>query len=96
MGKERRRNIASLTNECRNVYISEDWATCAKILDINRCALQFETVGSLMKFLGHFEERVAQKKAGSIKEKDAMLRASDIARFDRIYFQQIYNERFAQ
>ena len=51
-----------------NDYISEEWPTSAKILDVNWCALQFETVGSLMKFLYVFEERVEQKKAGSIKE----------------------------
>ena len=80
----------------QNDYISEDWPTSAKIPEVHRCALPFETVRSLMEFLGVFEERVVQKKAGSIKEKDAMLRASDIARFDRISFEQIYNERFAQ
>ena len=42
-----------------NDYISEDGPTSAKILDVHRCALQFEQVESLMKFLGVFEERVS-------------------------------------
>merc|ERR1712228_109780 len=51
-----------------NDYISEQWPTSAKILDINRCALQFETVNALMKFLKNFEEKVKNGTAGSIKE----------------------------
>merc|ERR1719242_332775 len=50
-----------------NDYISEAWPTSAKILDVNRCALQFVTVGSLLKFLKAFEEKVKNGNAGSIK-----------------------------
>ena len=51
-----------------NDYISEEWPTSAKILDINRCALQFETVASLMKFLKNFEVKVKNGTAGCVKE----------------------------
>ena len=51
-----------------NDYISEKWPTSAKILDINRCALQFKTAGALLKFLSVFEERVKQKRTYSIRE----------------------------
>jgi len=51
-----------------NDYISEKWPTSAKILDINRCVLQFKTGGALMKFLSVFEERVAKNKTYSIKK----------------------------
>ena len=51
-----------------NDYIAEKWPTSAKILDINRCALQFETAGALMAFLSVFEERVKENKSYSIKE----------------------------
>merc|ERR1712228_408204 len=51
-----------------NDYISEQWPKSAKILDINRCALQFETVNALMKFLKNFEVKVKNGTAGTIKE----------------------------
>eukprot|EP01083_Nonionella_stella_P125586 379838_1 len=37
-----------------NDYINEAYPTSAKILDINRCALQFESIQSMMKFIKIF------------------------------------------
>ena len=39
-----------------NDYINEEWPTSAKILDINRCALQFKSIKSLMRFLEIFSK----------------------------------------
>lgn len=51
-----------------NDYIAEKWPKSAKILDINRCALQFKTVNALMKFLKNFEVKVKNGTTGSITE----------------------------
>merc|ERR1719242_3031223 len=61
------KTLARSQAKVENDYIAEDWPTSAKILDINRCALQFETVGALLKFLKVFEEKVKNGKAGCIK-----------------------------
>merc|ERR1712228_461261 len=58
------RSQTKVENNC----IFEQWPKSAKILDINRCALQFETVGSLMKLLKNFEVKVKNGTAGSVKE----------------------------
>eukprot|EP01083_Nonionella_stella_P046173 123619_1 len=51
-----------------NDYISCKYPTSAKILDINRCALQFETIQSLMKFIELFSTKIKNKSARCIKE----------------------------
>ena len=41
-----------------NDYINEDWSISAKMLDINRCALQFKSIESLNKFLEIFTNKI--------------------------------------
>ena len=50
-----------------NDYINEDWPTSAKILDINRCAIQFKSIKSLMKFLELFTNKINNNQARSLK-----------------------------
>eukprot|EP01084_Bolivina_argentea_P062674 114628_1 len=49
-----------------NDYINEDYPTAAKILDINRCAIQFKTISQMMKFIQLFTNKINQQKAFSI------------------------------
>eukprot|EP01083_Nonionella_stella_P076951 209890_1 len=51
-----------------NDYINEDYPTSAKILDINRCALQFSSIPSMLKFLEIFTKKVNSKSGRSITE----------------------------
>eukprot|EP01083_Nonionella_stella_P300256 1024020_1 len=46
-----------------NDYINEKWPTSAKILDINRCALQFESTSDMMKYIRIFTERIQSNQA---------------------------------
>merc|ERR1719361_639111 len=62
------KTLSRSQTKVENDYISEQWPTSAKILDINRCALQFETVNALMKFLKNFEAKVKNGTSGSVKE----------------------------
>eukprot|EP01084_Bolivina_argentea_P174306 301944_1 len=49
-----------------NDYINEDWPTSAKILDVNRCAIEFKSIESMMKFFKIFINKVNNNKCGSI------------------------------
>ena len=49
-----------------NDYINEEYPTSAKILDINRCALQFKTIKSMMKFIQIFTNKINNKQSRSI------------------------------
>eukprot|EP01083_Nonionella_stella_P040726 110418_1 len=51
-----------------NDYIKEDYPTAAKILDINRCALQFQEIHDMMRFIASFTNKIANGKARSIIE----------------------------
>eukprot|EP01084_Bolivina_argentea_P090652 163312_1 len=51
-----------------NDYINEAYPTSAKILDINRCALQFNSIQSMMKFINIFTQKVNNKDCGSITQ----------------------------
>ena len=50
-----------------NDYINEEYPTSAKILDINRCALQFKTIPSMMKYLKIFGEKIENGESGCMK-----------------------------
>ena len=49
-----------------NDYINEDYPTAAKILDINRCAIQFKEISDMMKYIELFTKKIREKKCGSI------------------------------
>eukprot|EP01084_Bolivina_argentea_P279458 477768_1 len=49
-----------------NDYINEDYPKSAKLLDCNRCALQFNSIASLMKYICVFTEMVKHSNARSI------------------------------
>merc|ERR1712228_527964 len=66
--KEPVKTLTCAKAEVENDYIAEQWPKSAKILNFNRCALQFETVASLMKFLKNFEVKVKNGTAGCVKE----------------------------
>eukprot|EP01084_Bolivina_argentea_P205339 350803_1 len=51
-----------------NDYISCAWPKSAKILDINRCSLQFDTIDEMMKFIKIFTKKVNTQNAFSIIE----------------------------
>ena len=50
-----------------NDYINEAYPTSAKILDINRCALQFKTISSMMTYLQIFGQKIENGESGCIK-----------------------------
>ena len=50
-----------------NDYINEEWPRSARILDNNRCALQFKSIKSLMKFLKIFTNKINNKQARSLQ-----------------------------
>eukprot|EP01084_Bolivina_argentea_P121799 215861_1 len=50
-----------------NDYINEEWPKSAKLLDCNRCALQFKTINSMMHFIEIFTRKINETKAGSIR-----------------------------
>ena len=49
-----------------NDYINEDYPTAAKILDINRCAIQFEEISDMMRYIQLFTNRIKEKRCGTI------------------------------
>ena len=51
-----------------NDYIKEDYPTSAKILDINRCALQFVTIKEMMEYIDEFTGKINKKEAYSIMD----------------------------
>eukprot|EP01084_Bolivina_argentea_P312519 541060_1 len=51
-----------------NDYITEAYPTSSKILDINRCAVQFHSTAQMMKYLQIFEQKITNKTAGCIKQ----------------------------
>eukprot|EP01084_Bolivina_argentea_P001711 3157_1 len=61
------KTLSRSKTKCENDYINEQYPTSAKILDINRCAIQSHSIQELMKFIQLFTQKINQKKAGSIK-----------------------------
>eukprot|EP01083_Nonionella_stella_P171997 588934_1 len=51
-----------------NDYIQAMYPTSAKIVDINRCALQFTDIETMMKFIVIFEKKIKNQNAHSIKK----------------------------
>eukprot|EP01083_Nonionella_stella_P307226 1079064_1 len=51
-----------------NDYINEAYPTSAKILDINRCAIQFKTIEQMMQYIEMFSDKIQNNNAGCIKE----------------------------
>eukprot|EP01084_Bolivina_argentea_P040361 74597_1 len=51
-----------------NDYIHECYPTSAKILDINRCAIQFKTIPSMMNYIKIFTDKINKNNAGSISK----------------------------
>eukprot|EP01084_Bolivina_argentea_P040350 74573_1 len=49
-----------------NDYINEDWPTSARILDINRCALEFKSINDMMKYIEIFANKIKTNAAYSI------------------------------
>eukprot|EP01083_Nonionella_stella_P012340 35025_1 len=60
------KTVARSQIKVENDYIDEDYPTAAKILDINRCAIQFESIDAMMKYIHLFTDRIGQKQAHSI------------------------------
>eukprot|EP01084_Bolivina_argentea_P302494 522123_1 len=56
------RSITKVEND----YINEDYPTSAKILDLNRCSLQFESINNMMKFIKIFTRKISNKNARCI------------------------------
>eukprot|EP01084_Bolivina_argentea_P086230 155859_1 len=50
----------------QNDYINEAYPTSAKILDINRCSIQFQSVSAMMKYIEIFTNKINNKNARSI------------------------------
>eukprot|EP01083_Nonionella_stella_P011937 33858_1 len=55
-------------SKIENDYIDAQFPKSAKILDINRCALQFESIDVLMQFLEKLRERIETKNAYCINQ----------------------------
>eukprot|EP01084_Bolivina_argentea_P312520 541062_1 len=68
-----------------NDYISEAYPTAAKILDINRCALQFKDIKSMMMFIECFMQKIKSKQAECVV---------DIVRVKNGW--SVYNEKLPQ
>eukprot|EP01084_Bolivina_argentea_P109279 195320_1 len=67
--KYRKGPVKTLTRsrtKVENDYIDENYPTAAKILDINRCALQFESIKDMMKYIDIFTTKVRNNAANSI------------------------------
>eukprot|EP01084_Bolivina_argentea_P244645 409794_1 len=62
------KTLARAQTKVVNSYINEDWPTSARILDINRCALHFENIKTLMKFIKIFVLKVKARETFSVVE----------------------------
>eukprot|EP01084_Bolivina_argentea_P062673 114623_1 len=49
-----------------NDYINEEYPTAAKLLDLNRCALQFENIQIMMKYIEQFRTKIENNNSYSI------------------------------
>ena len=60
------KTLTRCQTKVENDYLHENYPTSAKILDINRCALQFDNIISLINFMKIFINKINNKKSGCI------------------------------
>eukprot|EP01084_Bolivina_argentea_P203397 347412_1 len=60
------KTLARSQTKVETDYISEKYPTAARILDINRCAIEFKSVELMMKFLDIFCNKIKSKETMSI------------------------------
>eukprot|EP01083_Nonionella_stella_P000963 2774_1 len=62
------KTLTRCQTKVENDYIAESYPASAKLLDINRCALQFKTIKALMKFLLLFNKKIKNGETRSIAD----------------------------
>eukprot|EP01084_Bolivina_argentea_P137299 241805_1 len=60
------KTLARSQNKVENDYVNEKYPTAAKILDLNRCAIQFNAIDDMLQFIDIFIKKVQNKQAYGI------------------------------